>query len=151
MRCYDFVHQFFQANFCLWNLSPNFSSVILGNYESSNWLYFLYWLSLDVLIQLQCLVDKTMSCLKNVYLEVFIDNSSIKKMFLKILQNLESTCAGSLQFYQKEAQAQGLSCVEFCEIFKNTYFVKHLWTTASVNVGNIQMYVITNTNFVTYA
>ena len=34
-------------------------------------------------------------------------------------------------FINKETLAQVFSC-EFCEIFKNTCFTEHLWTTASV-------------------
>ena len=34
---------------------------------------------------------------------------------------------------KKEALAQVLSC-EFCEIFKNTFFTEHLWTTASMTL-----------------
>ena len=33
-------------------------------------------------------------------------------------------------FMKKETLAQVFSC-EFCEIFKNTCFAEHLWTTAS--------------------
>ena len=36
-------------------------------------------------------------------------------------------------FIKKEALAQVLSC-EFCEIFKNTFFTEHLWTTASMTL-----------------
>ena len=34
-------------------------------------------------------------------------------------------------FIKKETLAQVLSC-EFCEIFKNTFYTEHLWTTASI-------------------
>ena len=34
-------------------------------------------------------------------------------------------------FIKKEALAQVVSC-EFCEIFKNTIFTEHFWTTASM-------------------
>ena len=34
-------------------------------------------------------------------------------------------------FIKKETLAQVFSC-EFCEISKNTFFVEHLWTAASV-------------------
>ena len=44
-------------------------------------------------------------------------------MFLEILQGL--------QFYKREALAHVFSC-EYCEIFKNSFFTEHLWTTASV-------------------
>ena len=33
-------------------------------------------------------------------------------------------------FIKKETLAQAFSC-EFCEISKNTFFIEHLWTTAS--------------------
>ena len=66
--------------------------------------------------------------------------SSTKKMFLKILQNLqENTCArvsfliklqaSDLQLYY-EAPTQVFSC-EFGDIFKNIFFVEHIRTTAS--------------------
>ena len=52
---------------------------------------------------------------------------SMKKLFLNIPQNSqESNCAR----VKKETLAQVFSC-EFCEIFKNTFFIEHLRTTAS--------------------
>ena len=36
----------------------------------------------------------------------------------------------SLQLYEKKALAQVFFC-EFCESFQNTFFVEHLWATAS--------------------
>ena len=67
-------------------------------------------------------------------------------MFLEISQNSqENTCARpeketllQAQETQKETHVTGLkkrlaqvfSC-EFCEIFKNTFFTEHVWTTAS--------------------
>ena len=39
--------------------------------------------------------------------------------------------AWACNFIQKDALAQVLSC-KFCEIFKNTFFTEHLWTTASM-------------------
>ena len=67
---------------------------------------------------------------------------SIKKVFLKILQNSqESTCAGVFSlirsqvsvciFIKGEALLQVFSC-EFWLIFKNISFTEHLRTTASV-------------------
>ena len=63
-------------------------------------------------------------------------------MFLKISQNSqESTCARAsvliklktagfaCNFIKKETLAQVYSC-EFCEIFKNNYFIEHVRTTA---------------------
>ena len=43
-------------------------------------------------------------------------------------------------FIKKETLAQVFSC-EFCEIFRNTFFTEHLWTTASeVNTARIITY-----------
>ena len=62
---------------------------------------------------------------------------SIKKLFLKILQNSqESTCAESQSLrpatlLKKETLAQVFSW-EFCENFKSTLFTDHLQKTASV-------------------
>ena len=67
---------------------------------------------------------------------------SIKKVFLKISQNLqENTCArvsfliklqaSVCHFIKKETLALLFSC-EFFEISKNTFFREHLWATASV-------------------
>ena len=44
-----------------------------------------------------------------------------KMVFLEFLQNSQG---------KKETLATVFSC-EFCEIFKNTFFTEHLWTTAS--------------------
>ena len=65
-----------------------------------------------------------------------------KKVFLKISQNSqENPCARvsfliknfkklfNIKLYLKETLAQVFSC-EFCEIFKNTFFTEHHWTTA---------------------
>ena len=52
---------------------------------------------------------------------------SIKKVFLKILQNWQ---AWGLQLYQKRDCDTDVSC-EFCEIFKNTFLTEHLRATAS--------------------
>ena len=38
--------------------------------------------------------------------------------------------AEACHFIKKETVAQMFSC-EFCEIFKNTFFTEHLWTTLS--------------------
>ena len=42
----------------------------------------------------------------------------------------ESLCCPAGKFIKKGTLAQVFSC-EFCEIFKNTFFTEHLWTTAS--------------------
>ena len=63
-------------------------------------------------------------------------------MYLEISQNSqENTCAGvsfliklqaqASNFNKKDTLAQVFSC-KFCEISKNTYFTKHLRTTASI-------------------
>ena len=57
-------------------------------------------------------------------------------MFLKISEySQENTCVsyrpGGMQFYWKETPIQMFSC-EYWEIFKNTFFEKHLRTAASV-------------------
>ena len=62
---------------------------------------------------------------------------SIKKLFLKILLNFEKTFVG-VSFkvarldpnFIKNTSTQMFSC-EYCEIFKNNYFEKHLRTAAS--------------------
>ena len=64
---------------------------------------------------------------------------SMKKMFLKILQNSqENTCVRvffliklpqACNFINKETLAQVFSC-KFCDISKNTFFTKHLWEIA---------------------
>ena len=51
---------------------------------------------------------------------------SIKKGFLKNFAKFTGT------LFKKKILAQVFSC-EFCEIFKNTFFTVHLWTTAYVN------------------
>ena len=63
-------------------------------------------------------------------------------MFLKISQNLHQNTCASVSFFKKlqasvcnfvkkETRAQ-MFFREFCEIFKSTYFIEHLWATASV-------------------
>ena len=71
--------------------------------DSRPWFYFLTVIKLilfstfdvafDIPKQLQGLVNKTLSCLENIYFEVVAQSFSKKKVFLKILQNLEDTCA----------------------------------------------------------
>ena len=71
-----------------------------------------------------------------------------KKVFLDILQNSFVAWFSSPEacnFIEKETLAQVFPC-EFCEIFKNTCFEKHLRTTASdyfeISQWNIQGQVI---------
>ena len=80
---------------------------------------------------------------------------SIKKVFLKIVQfSQENTCArvslliklqasgnfiaSGCNCLKKETPAQVFSC-EFCKIFKNSFFTKHLWMTASVHFNLISI------------
>ena len=67
--------------------------------------------------------NKYFSPIRNSY-----QRCSIKKVFLKISQN---TCARVSFLIKLQTLAQVFFC-EFCEIFKNTFFTEHLWTTASV-------------------
>ena len=46
-----------------------------------------------------------------------------------------------MQFYQKDTPTQVLSS-EYCEVFKNTYFEKHLLTAASDRVGSYNVKTI---------
>ena len=81
------------ASFFL-NLYSKLSSVILLTLKSEIDFIFYNDVALDLPIQLQCLVDKTLGCLENINLEIVGQSSPMKKIFLKILQNLESICAG---------------------------------------------------------
>ena len=61
---------------------------------------------------------------------------SIKKMFLKVLQNSqENTCCQSMKL-----QATGCVFCEFSEIFNSTFFIEHLRATASGSI--IHQYAI---------
>ena len=66
-------------------------------------------------------------------------------MFLEISQNSqENTCARVsflVTFIKKETLAQFYSC-DFCKISKNTFFTKHLRTTASYKNLNLVQYLI---------
>ena len=46
-----------------------------------------------------------------------------------------------LRLAKKETPTQVFSC-EFCEIFKNTFFTEHLWTTASVWINSKKIFII---------
>ena len=82
----------------------------------------------------------------------------MKKGVLEFSQNSqEKTCtrviflnevAGlqACNFIKKETVAQVFSC-EFCEIFKNTFFTEHLWTTASIIIITVICLVIVSTRF----
>ena len=66
--------------------------------------------------------------------EAVVQTCSVKGVFLEMSQSSqENTCARVSfleNFNKKETLAQVFSC-EFYEIFKNTPFTEHLWTTAS--------------------
>ena len=68
--------------------------MIVLNYKKSIHLIFYNDVALDLPKRLQCLVDKRLSCLENIYLEVVAQSSLMKKVFFKTLQNFENTCAG---------------------------------------------------------
>ena len=70
-----------------------------------------------------------------VFSEAATRTSSVKKVFLKISQNLQkNTCvrvaflkklqASGQQLLKKEVSDTVFSC-EFCQIFKNTFFIEH--------------------------
>ena len=76
---------------------------------------------------------------KSLYFQKQAPGYSIKKGFLKISQNVKENTSAIvpfliklqlIHFIKKETLAQVFSC-ESCEIFKNTIFKEHLWTTAS--------------------
>ena len=114
------------------NLWSKLLSMISLNYKSEIDFTFHIDIDLDLPKQLQCLVDKTLNCLEKSYLEVVTQISSMKKMFLKIFENLKNACpgvsfsiklqTGSLHVYKKGPLEQVLSS-EFCKIFKNFYIV----------------------------
>ena len=69
---------------------------------------------------------------------------SIKKDVLKNFTKFTGKVPESCNFIKKETLAQMFSC-EFCEIFKNTFFTEHLWTTASecfMKLGKANDYVL---------
>ena len=68
------------------------------------------------------------------YREAVVQRCSVKKVFLKFLQNSqENTCAricfllklqaNAWNFIEKETLSRVFSC-EFCEIFKNNFFYR---------------------------
>ena len=66
----------------------------------------------------------------------------MKMVFLKISQNYQKACVGVSILVKLQASitkdadtpTQVFFAV-FCEIFKNNYFVEHLWTAAFVGVS----------------
>ena len=77
--------------------------------------------------------------------EAIAKRCSIKKVFLKILQNLQENNRTRVTFLiklqaKKETLAQVFSC-EFCNIFKNTFFTEHLRTAASVTTILVVVYL----------
>ena len=98
----------------------------------------------------------TWSCI-----EVIVRSCSVRKVFLKIWQKFTGNhlCqslfliklqADACNFIKNKTLAQVFSC-EFCQIFKNTYFVEHLRTTASAcNYFNFQFNHFHVTNFFLY-
>ena len=113
-------------------LTPVFSKPVfktpfrdLLNYKKSNWLYFLDWRSFRS-TQLNCLVDNTLSCLENIYLELVAQSYPMKNVFLKILQNWTTLL--------KRGPGTGVVLWNLRNLlFEICYFVKHLRTAASVH------------------
>ena len=84
------------------------------------------------------------SCVYGVILSFFMVKTeavtqrwSLKNVFFEILQNLQkNACArvsfliklqtGACNFITKETLTQLFSC-EFYEVFRNTFFIEHLW------------------------
>ena len=63
-----------------------------------------------------------------------IKTGNISLKLLNLIKTEAATRGVQLEdcsFIKKETLAQVFPC-EFCEIFKNTFFTEHLWTTASV-------------------
>ena len=129
-RCYDFDIPILWRQFFL-NLCLKLSSVILRNYKKSNWLYFLCWRSLRF--------TSIIGVFSRQNNELFGENifrSSLPELFcekgvLKNFAKFGKHLCWKLPTLLKGTPAQVLSC-ELSEIFKTTYFVKHLKTSASV-------------------
>ena len=56
---------------------------------------------------------------------------SVLRNFAKFIGKHLCQRLAACNFIKKGTVAQVFSC-EFCEIFKNTYFTEHVWTTASL-------------------
>ena len=61
-----------------------------------------------------------------------ISQNAQEQTFTRVVKFLNKVAGlEACNFTKKVTLAQVLSC-EFCEISKNTFFTKHLWTTASI-------------------
>ena len=58
--------------------------------------------------------------------------------FCKIHRKIPVPDYLACNFIKKESLAQ----VKFCKIFKNTFFIEHIWVTASAHVMNLQLFLI---------
>ena len=59
--------------------------------------------------------------------EAVVQRCSVRNMFLKISQNSQkNTCVRVFFLIKLQNLAQVLSC-EFCKVFKNSFFIEHLW------------------------
>ena len=107
-------------------------------YVNTNTHYVKYWKKKKILLTFERGVCLPLWFYKKVivYLALSETNSeaavrrcSTKKVVLKISQNSqENTCVGvclTWNFTKTETPTQLFYC-EFCEIFKNTFFIKHL-------------------------
>ena len=77
------------------------------------------------------LIENFIFCAVRCTSETVVQRCSVKKMFLKISQNSqENTCVGicyspnACNFIKRETSTQVFSW-EFCETFKNIFFIKH--------------------------
>ena len=54
----------------------------------------------------------------------------VKYIFVAPLKISQNSQENTYNFFKNKNLAQVFSC-EFCEVFKNTFIIEHLWTTAS--------------------
>ena len=64
-------------------------------------------------------------------LEAVLRRCSVKKLFLRISENSQENTCTEVSFYQ--SYRPPVLSYKFCEIFKNTRFVKGWWTAAFEN------------------
>ena len=74
---------------------------------------------------------------KHLYQSLFFNKVAGLKPATLLKTILRHRCQVCI-FIQKETLAQVFSC-EFCEISKNTFFIEHPWTTASVCIFNLPL------------
>ena len=67
----------------------------------------------------------------HLYTKAAVQRFSVKSILRNFAKFTGKRLCQSLFFNKKETLAQVFSC-DFCEISKNTFFIEHLWTTASL-------------------